>query len=722
MNTDQIKEAIRTLEQLRLEGLISDEECAREKTQLLAQLRQSAVSASTSGGGIGSGASSTPNASSAPNAPPAPAAPVRGADLFMTGGAGIDRNAAMQATPPTQVLPPQQGGISIEPAASGGKNWAEGSSPQTIPSSGILGVGQVLRGRYRIVRLLGRGGMGEVYLVFDLVRERELALKRIHPQLANDPSIKARFLHELNVNEKLTHPGIVRTYAVDEDPETQTIFFTMEYVEGESLEQRLQSARAAQKEPPLALAETITILETLAEILDFAHKKGIVHRDLKPGNVMLTPQQEVKLMDFGLAKLLQDNQPQHHTGFVGTVYYMAPEQMRGGQVSHTADIYALGILTYQLLTGHLYQGGMPGPSGMLNTLPAEIDAIFSKSIHWKPEERYTNATEMIRALRSALASAGLIASGPTTSPPSPPTNLSSQIPQSPVFASEQTDPTLRLEAQEDWLSVCAFSLDSRFLATGSWDHSIAIWSLPSGDLKQIFIGHEDVVEACLFLPNGDLLSIDRGGLGLRWSIETPQPRMQGRIGEGGTTWSRWGEEICAFGWDGQIRQITSQLQSRSANALGSRALLTGDFSSISERYVASSEDGMLFVGKRLGPPEQTVALSSPALCLRFLPDGQRFLMGAEDGTVSLWGLPVNQPLLQMRGHDGPIRTCEVVRGGSVFVSGGEDGTLRFWSSQGRILTVGKAHTAPISDARVSPDGRWVASVGQDRVVCLWSIP
>ncbi len=726
MNIDQIKEAIRTLEQLRSEGLISDEECAREKSQLLAQLRQSAMGGAVSGSGVPpiSQTSPSPQASPIPVSPPV----MRGADLFMTGGAGIDRDAAMQATPPTQVLPPQSGGLSVETPLAESNQRADGTHAQVATSPGGLGVGQVLRGRYRIVRLLGRGGMGEVYLVFDQVRERELALKRIHPQLANDASIKARFLHELNVNEKLTHPGIVRTYAVDEDPDTQTLFFTMEYVEGQSLEQRLQEARNARKDPPLAITETVAILEALAEILDFAHKKGIVHRDLKPGNVMLTSQKEVKLMDFGLAKLLQENQPQHHTGFVGTVYYMAPEQMRGGQVSHTADIYALGILTYQLLTGHLYQGGMPGPSAMNNAFPPTVDAIFAKSIHWKPDERYASATEMINTLRAALASANLIdaRSGqnpPPVSPAAAPSVSPAAAPSvSPRFVGEQIEPTLTLEAQEDWLSVCAFSLDGRSLATGSWDHSIAIWSLPTGDLKQTLIGHEDVVDACLFFSNGELLSVDRGGLALRWSLDAPQPRMQARFGEGGATWSRWGEDIVSFGWDGQIRQINTQLQSRSAFALGSRALLAGDFSETSERYVASSEEGTLFVGKRLGPPEQTLTLSSSVLCLRWLQDGQRFLSGTEDGQLSLWALPATQPLVQIRGHEGAIRACEPARDGRFLVSGGDDGVLRLWDDQGRSLASGKAHTAPITDVRVSADGRWIASISQDRTVCLWSVP
>ncbi|MCB9643036.1 MAG: serine/threonine protein kinase [Myxococcales bacterium] len=719
MNVDQIKEAIRTLEQLRSEGLISDEECSREKSQLLAQLRQTALGSGTSGG-----TGSSPSTTSAPQQP----APMRGADLFMTGGAGIDRDAAMQATPATQVLPRSEPSLQIA-TPMGGDAWMTGGQQQTptptVPSA--LSVGQVLRGRYRVLRLLGRGGMGEVYLVFDEVRERELALKRIHPQLAHDPSIKARFLHELNVNEKLTHAGIVRTYAVDEDPESQTIFFTMEYVEGESLEQRLQTARNAGKEPPLDFEESIQILESLAAILDFAHKKGIVHRDLKPGNVMLTPQKEVKLMDFGLAKLLQDNQPQHHTGFVGTVYYMAPEQMRGGQVSHTADIYSLGILMYQLLTGQIYQGGMPGPSGILKQLPPAVDAVFLRSIHWKPEERYPTATEMIAELRGALAQGGLV-QPPNTSPstfssqsPLPISAVSSQVPR---FASERLEPTLTLEAHEDWLSSCSFSPDGSLLATASWDHSISVWSMPTGDLKQTWIGHEDAVEACVFLSAKELISVDRGGLVLRWSVDAPTPQAQGTLESGGgVCWSFLGQEILSFGWDGQIQQFNpSTFQAQSQGPVSSRALLAGDFSANSGRYVASSEDGVVFWGQRLSPPERSLRLSVPVLTLRWLPDGKSFLAGGDDGILSIWSTDAQQPSVEMRGHEGPIYACDNSRGGSLLLSGGDDGTMRLWDAGGRSLAVGRSHTAPISDARFSPDGRWVASVSQDRTICLWSLP
>ena len=715
MNTEQIREAIRTLEQLRSEGLISDEECKREKDQLLTQLRQAALSSvSKPAEGV---------------AAQAEAVAMRGADLFATGGAGIDRQAAIQAMPPTQHLAQEPSRLAIAPSSADGFLTGGEAPASSSPSSGRLAsfaVGQLLRQRYEIKKLLGRGGMGEVYLAQDHIRERPLALKRIHPHLARDPAVKSRFMHELHINEQLTHSGIVRTFSIDEDPALDALFFTMEYVDGESLEAKLLQAAKARRIPPIPIKESLAILASLADTLDYAHRKGIVHRDIKPANVMLTRKNEVKLMDFGIAKILQGQQPQFHTGFVGTVYYMAPEQMRGAEVKLTADIYSLGILMYQMLTGEIYQGGMPTPSALCGEIPSGVDAVFLKAIHWKPEERYQSASAMIAALRQAFQGTahnylddiqsymGRVLADP----------LAGAV--LPRFLDGQIQPLSTVTAHEDWLTSCVFSADGRTLATTSWDHSVALWSAEGGERQVSLLGHEDAVEHSRFLADGRLLTLGRDRRLLQWDPQRGVLLQQAPLllpGAAALCPLPERERILLFGWDGGLHEIDLAGTSIQSLSLTSHALLAGDLHLESRRYAAACEEAKLWIGVWPRSPQHLLSLSSPAVSLRWFPDGERLLVACEDGSLALWRPPQTSPDLHIRAHKGATNACAISSHGLMLLSGGEDGDIALWSAEdGRKLALGHAHRAPVTALAFSPDGSLIASVSRDRSLCLWKLP
>jgi serine/threonine protein kinase len=255
-------------------------------------------------------------------------------------------------------------------------------------------------GRYRLDELLGEGGMGQVYRAWDNLMQQEYALKLIHPHLMLDLSIRQRFVQELALTQRLMHPGIVRSFALHRELESQLTFFTMELLQGHTLEQWFRQQTRLAEEPLCSPEQTLNWVLQLADILAYAHREGVIHRDLKPANVMLLPDGRLKLMDFGIAKALSGTHATLHTGFVGTVFYMAPEQMQGElEVSPATDVFALGVLTYQLLTGEIPLGRVIPPTRLVKGLNPVIDEVILKAIDPRPDCRYGKVLEFADALQ-----------------------------------------------------------------------------------------------------------------------------------------------------------------------------------------------------------------------------------------------------------------------------------------------------------------------------------
>jgi serine/threonine protein kinase len=259
--------------------------------------------------------------------------------------------------------------------------------------------GAVLSGRYKILSLLGTGGMGRVYLVLDLERDQPIALKCLHPaRMGVDLDTKLR--RELAINERLTHEGIVRTYTLDRDPQRQMLFLTMEYVRGSTLADLIKAQ--AGKYPPWPITQVLAWLHQLAVILDYAHANGVIHRDLKPANIMIRDLKQVKILDFGGAWEMCDKQVRDAANVLGTAYYMAPEQIEAGTLSAATDIYTLSVIAFQLITGRLPQPGMPGPSALIDGLARDVDQVLAKGMHWLADSRYQTAMSLYRDLQAAI--------------------------------------------------------------------------------------------------------------------------------------------------------------------------------------------------------------------------------------------------------------------------------------------------------------------------------
>jgi serine/threonine-protein kinase len=260
---------------------------------------------------------------------------------------------------------------------------------------------------YRIIEELGRGGMGVVYRAEDIKLGRSVAIKVLSPQLSSDEEAVTRFVHEAKAASGLDHSNIGAIYEIDETQDGET-FIAMAYYEGETLRDRINRG-------PMKLDEALQIVRQVAEGLNRAHEAGIVHRDIKPSNIMFTAHDEIKIIDFGLAKLTGATKLTRDGATFGTATYMSPEQALGEQVDRRSDIFSLGVILYEMLAGHppfkgeheaalLYEIVHEKPRSLAEfdiDVDPEIEGIISKAIAKKPEERYDNATDFSSDLFAA---------------------------------------------------------------------------------------------------------------------------------------------------------------------------------------------------------------------------------------------------------------------------------------------------------------------------------
>ena len=275
-----------------------------------------------------------------------------------------------------------------------------------------LGPGSSLA-HYRIVSRLGQGGMGQVFLATDTRLERNVALKVLPPDLASDRDRMNRFLREARIASTLIHPNVPALHEIGEAGGVQ--YLAMEYVEGEPLSTKIASGA-------LKSSEAIGIAAQVADALDAAHSRGIVHRDIKPANIMITPRGNVKLLDFGLAKLEsvtpeRDAETQLLTtvgAVLGTVFYMSPEQALGRPLDGRTDLFSLGVVLYEMITGRLPFLGANSPETIAMILqnqpeaiarfnyetPETVERVVRKCLEKDRERRYASARDLLVDLRA----------------------------------------------------------------------------------------------------------------------------------------------------------------------------------------------------------------------------------------------------------------------------------------------------------------------------------
>ncbi|MGW6281939.1 Stk1 family PASTA domain-containing Ser/Thr kinase [Kribbella sp. NPDC055071] len=319
---------------------------------------------------------------------------------------------------------------------------------------------RLVGGRYEEGEPLGRGGMAEVRQGVDNRLGRSVAIKRLRVDLASDATFQARFRREAQSAASLNHPTIVSVYDTGEEPDPNgsgvTIpYIVMELVVGKTLRDLIREGRKIM--PERALEITSGVLEAL----DYSHRAGIVHRDIKPGNVMLTPQGQVKVMDFGIARAVADTSSTmtQTAAVIGTAQYLSPEQARGETVDARSDLYSTGCLLYELLTGrppfvgespvsvayqHVREQPLP-PSSFDPDIPPEVDAVVLKALAKNREERYQSASEMRQDIHRVLAGQQV------TAPMAPVAAMAETRAMSPTRIAPAATQTYRQSAADDLL-------------------------------------------------------------------------------------------------------------------------------------------------------------------------------------------------------------------------------------------------------------------------------
>lgn len=273
----------------------------------------------------------------------------------------------------------------------------------------MMEAGYKLGGRYRVIRPVGEGGMANVYLAQDLILNREVAIKVLRLDLQNDPDTIRRFQREELAATELVHPNIVSVYDVGEDSGLQ--YIVMEYVSGNDLKQYIADHY------PIPYAEVVRMMTEILAAVQQAHAHGIIHRDLKPQNILVAPSGHLKITDFGIAVALSENSITQTNSMLGSVHYLSPEQARGSIATKQSDIYSLGIILYEMLTGKVpfegetavsialkhFQSEIPSVRKIDPNIPQALENVILRATAKEPAERYESVAAMTADLKTTLS-------------------------------------------------------------------------------------------------------------------------------------------------------------------------------------------------------------------------------------------------------------------------------------------------------------------------------
>src|SRR6266496_1450433 len=294
------------------------------------------------------------------------------------------------------------------PAARAPSRPASNIMASNWSSAFMLPIGSILANRYEILQMLGEGGMGAVYKARDNELDRAIALKVIRPELASNPEILQRFKQELVLARQVTDRNIIRIFDLGEADGIR--FITMEYVEGTSLYQILR------EHGKLPVKEAAEIIEQVLTGLKAAHREGVIHRDLKPGNIMRDPHGRILVMDFGLARSLESDGMTKTGAVLGTMEYMSPEQAMGSELDPRSDLFTVGLIFFELLTGKMPFKAETALASLLkrvqeraivlssldNTIPLAVERMVGKCLERDVNQRYQTAQEIIDDLHNFL--------------------------------------------------------------------------------------------------------------------------------------------------------------------------------------------------------------------------------------------------------------------------------------------------------------------------------
>jgi WD40 repeat protein/predicted Ser/Thr protein kinase len=633
-------------------------------------------------------------------------------------------------------------------------------------------------GRYRILRLLGEGGMGVVYEAEEDNTCRHVALKVIRPGRAY-PGLLTRFRHEARILGRLHHPGIAQIYEAGVAEDGQP-FFAMEFIRGRPLDE--YARRQA-----LAPRDRLALVARVCDAMQHAHDQGVIHRDLKPANILVEESGQPKVLDFGVARAtgadLLTGAGVTPTGqLLGTPNYMSPEQVNAdpAAIDHRADVYALGVILFELLAhrppyqlegrplaevARLILEAEPPRLGSVNPdLRGAVETIVAKALAKDPARRYPSAADLAADLRRWLAHEPIQARPPSAlyqlrqfarrhkalvgGVVATVAALALGLVGTILFAigearqRRQADDKTReaqFQAYRARIAAAAAAVSAHDVADAArqlneapeelrdweWRHlhsrlddSSAVLPLPAGSKPDFLIGAPDRLQAGYLTPAGLRLTDLEGGEPRTLPLGPERPRSVS------ATQTRRGLRVAVW-----VGDSTFDLLNEAGRVLCRVELPEARGSG----PVIVSPDGARLAyglqGGRLGVYDATTGKRT-AVCagqgeylwaLAFSPDGTRLASGSEDRTARLWDAASGALLATCRGHTSKVLSTEFRPDGARLVTTSADGTVRQWDAATgqEVEPPYDRHTAEVFTAVYSLDGQWVASAGADRTVRVW---
>ncbi|HWE37009.1 MAG TPA: protein kinase [Isosphaeraceae bacterium] len=597
-------------------------------------------------------------------------------------------------------------------------------------------------GRYRALKRLGVGGLGEVWLAVDRELNRLVALKELRAGRADDPGAQTLFVLEAEVTGTLEHPGIVPVYGLGRHDDGRP-FYAMRLIEGETLRAAIQRFHRSKGPGAGAEGRDLAFRRLLRSVIDacnavaFAHSKGVVHRDLKPDNVMLGRFGETLVVDWGIAKSAATAADDGPGRVVGTPAYMSPEQAEGAgdRVGPASDVYGLGAILYGVLVGHgpfpegdvktilrrVRRGIFPAPRRLRKSVDPALEAICLKAMAREPAERYGSPLDLADALERWLADV--------------------RYRSEQVQALGQVKGTLArlcLERAHTCFGRGSHAEGMLWLAR-ALEHapdepphlahavrsSLAGWHSGSKLLERALPSGGEAL-AVAFCPDGRRLASPHGGRGARlWDVATgaalsPPLRHGGPVRA--VAFRPDGARLATSGDEGVVRCWDAL----DGEAVGppirpGGPVLSLSFNADGTRLAAApvSAGAPCLWDAETGAPIDTSGPASRTLAVAFAPDGKVLARGSDDGLVLLLDAATGRPIGPPLAHDGAVSALAFSPDGRRLLTGGHDRRARLWELDDRVAVVTLPHPRPIACVGFRPGGEAIATACEGGDARLW---